>query len=57
LGAEFDHNFVFEPGMVLTLEPMVWEDGTGGYRGEEVVVITDDGFISLTDYPCAPYEH
>lgn len=57
LGAEFDQNFVFEPGMVLALEPMVWEDGTGGYRGEEVVVITEDGFVSLTDYPFAPYEH
>ncbi|GFG86539.1 M24 family metallopeptidase [Mycolicibacter algericus] len=57
LGAEFDRNFVFEPGMVLVLEPMVWEDGTGGYRGEEVVVVTDEGFISLTDYPFAPYEH
>ncbi|MDD7813025.1 Xaa-Pro peptidase family protein [Mycobacterium sp. CSUR Q5927] len=55
LGAEFDENFAFEPGMVLVLEPMVWADGTGGFRGKEVVVITEDGFRSLTDYPYAPY--
>ncbi|HET9874241.1 MAG TPA: Xaa-Pro peptidase family protein [Mycobacterium sp.] len=55
LGQEFDENFVFEPGMVLVLEPIVWEDGTGGYRGEEVLVITEEGWISLTDYPYAPY--
>lgn len=57
LGAEFDGNFFLETGMVLVLEPMVWEDGTGGYRGEEVVVITEDGYLTLTDYPFAPYEH
>lgn len=55
LGAEFDENFAFEPGMVLVLEPMVWEDGTGGFRGKEVVVITEAGFIPLTDYPYQPY--
>jgi Xaa-Pro aminopeptidase len=55
LGEEFDDNFVFPTGMVLVLEPVVWEDGTGGYRSEEIVVITEDGFVSLTDYPYAPY--
>jgi Xaa-Pro aminopeptidase len=55
LGAEFDENFVFEPGMVLVLEPVVWEDGTGGYRSEEIVVITEEGWIPLTDYPYDPY--
>ncbi len=55
LGEEFDDNFVFPAGMVLVLEPVVWEDGTGGYRSEEIVVITEDGYVSLTDYPYAPY--
>ena len=55
LGAEFDDNFVFPPGMVLVLEPVVWEDGTGGYRSEEIVVIADDGFTPITDYPYSPY--
>jgi Xaa-Pro aminopeptidase len=55
LGDEFDENFVFEPGMVLVLEPVVWEDGTGGYRSEEIIVITEEGWIPLTDYPYHPY--
>jgi Xaa-Pro dipeptidase len=55
LGEEFDDNFVFPPGMVLVLEPVIWEDGTGGYRSEEIVVITEDGFTPITDYPYSPY--
>ncbi|OBF46404.1 peptidase [Mycobacterium sp. 852002-50816_SCH5313054-b] len=55
LGQDFDDNFVLQQGMVLVLEPVVWEDGTGGYRSEEVVVITEEGTIRLTDYPYAPY--
>ncbi len=54
LGQEFDDNFVFPAGMALVLEPVVWEDGTGGYRSEEIVVITEDGWIPLTDYPVRP---
>jgi Xaa-Pro aminopeptidase len=55
LGQEFDDNFVFPAGMLLVLEPVVWEDGTGGYRSEEIVVITEDGYQSITDYSYAPY--
>ncbi|OBG89177.1 peptidase [Mycobacterium sp. NS-7484] len=55
LGQEFDDNFVFPAGMLLVLEPVVWEDGTGGYRGEEIVVITEEGWMPLTDYPYDPY--
>jgi len=55
LGADFDESFVLRPGMVLVLEPVVWEDGTGGYRSEEVLVITEEGSIRLTDYPYDPY--
>ena len=55
LGAEFDDNFVFPAGMLLVLEPVIWEDGTGGYRSEEIVVITEDGTTRITDYPYTPY--
>jgi Xaa-Pro aminopeptidase len=55
LGEEFDDNFDFPPGMVLVLEPVVFQDGTGGYRSEEIVVITEDGWTPLTDYTYAPY--
>ncbi|MBV9318989.1 MAG: aminopeptidase P family protein [Mycobacterium sp.] len=55
LGDEFDENFVFKPGMVVVLEPVVWEDGTGGYRSEEIIVITEEGWMLLTNYPYDPY--
>lgn len=55
LGDEYEENFVLESGMVLVLEPVVWEDGTGGYRSEEIIVITEEGLIPLTDYPYDPY--
>jgi Xaa-Pro dipeptidase len=55
LGQEFDDNFVFPAGMLLVLEPVIWEDGTGGYRSEEIVVITEGGFTPLTNYSYAPY--
>lgn len=55
LGAEFDDNFMFPAGMVLVLEPVVWEDGTGGYRSEEIVVVTENGYTPITDYPYSPY--
>ena len=57
LGEEFDDNFVFPPGMVLVLEPVIWEDGTGGYRSEEIVVITEGGYTPITDYPYSPYDY
>ncbi|MEU6146160.1 Xaa-Pro peptidase family protein [Streptomyces sp. NPDC047081] len=55
LGEEFDEQLVLEAGMVLVLEPVVWEDGTGGYRSEEVLVIEEEGCTALTDYSYAPY--
>lgn len=55
LGDDFDENYVLQPGMVLVLEPVVWEDGTGGYRSEEVLVITEEGWTRLTNYPYDPY--
>lgn len=47
LGPEFDDGFVLGPGMVLVLEPVIWEEGTGGYRAEEIVAVTDDGWCHL----------
>lgn len=55
IGEEFDAMYKLESGMILVLEPLVWEDGHGGYRAEEVVLITDDGWVPLTDYPYDPY--
>lgn len=55
LGDAYDERQVLAPGMVVVFEPLVWDDGASGYRAEEVVVVTEDGFLSLTDYPYDPY--
>ena len=34
--------------MVLVFEPVVWEDGHCGHRSEEIVAITDDGYLWLS---------
>lgn len=55
LGDAYDERQVLAAGTVLVLEPLVWDDGAAGYRSEEVIVVTDDGYLSLTDYPYDPY--
>jgi Xaa-Pro dipeptidase len=47
LGPAFDDQLVLAPGMVLVLEPVIWEDGVGGYRSEEIVAVTQDGWRHL----------
>ena len=47
LGPAFDDAYVLEPGMVLVFEPVTWTDGVGGYRAEEIVAVTDDGWRLL----------
>jgi Xaa-Pro dipeptidase len=55
IGDAFDASLVLATGMVLVLEPVVWEDGYGGYRSEEVVLITEDGWEPMTDYSYDPF--
>jgi Xaa-Pro dipeptidase len=55
LGTEFDERIVLAPGMVLVLEPVIWDDGASGYRAEDLVAVTDDGWVALSDYPYTPY--
>ncbi len=47
LGPEFDDRLVMAPGMVLVLEPVIWDEGVGGYRAEEIVAVTQDGWRHL----------
>jgi Xaa-Pro aminopeptidase len=55
LGPEIEDHVVLQTGTIVVLEPVIWDDGHGGYRAEEIVVVTDDGCERLTDYTYAPY--
>ena len=55
IGEAFDASLVLEEGMVLVLEPLVWDDGAAGYRAEEVLLITSEGWEPMTDYPYDPF--
>ena len=55
LGEQFDGSHALDAGMVLVLEPLVWDEGAAGYRAEEVVLITEDGWEPMTDYPYDPF--
>lgn len=50
--------FVLEQGDVVTIEPGVYRDGFGGFRVEDLVVVTSTGGLVLTaspkDSPCLP---
>ena len=56
LGEEFDESIVLAPGMVMVLEPVIWDDGDGGYRSEEVVVVTETGYRCLSRFPYMPFD-
>jgi Xaa-Pro aminopeptidase len=39
------------PGDVLAIEPGLWQRDVGGVRFEDLLLVTDDGCETLTDYP------
>ncbi|PVA09644.1 creatininase [Pelagivirga sediminicola] len=53
-----DIDTVLEPGMVISMEPMLTiaddQPGAGGYREHDVLIITEDGNEDLTGYPYGP---
>ncbi len=55
LGESYDQRLVLTAGMVLMLEPVVWDEGHGGYRSENMIVVTEDGCVNLSTYPYDPY--
>lgn len=53
-----DIDTVLEPGMVISMEPMLTvpngKPGAGGYREHDILVITEDGAEDITHYPYGP---
>jgi creatinase len=53
-----DIDTVLEPGMVISMEPMLTipdgQPGAGGYREHDILIITDDGNDNITGYPYGP---
>ncbi|WP_300033434.1 aminopeptidase P family protein [uncultured Roseobacter sp.] len=53
-----DIDTVLEPGMVISMEPMLTipqgAPGAGGYREHDILVIGEDGNENITGYPYGP---
>jgi Xaa-Pro aminopeptidase len=55
LGDQFDERLVMQPGMVAVFEPVIWEEGASGYRSEDIVAVTDTGWVKLSGSTYEPY--
>ena len=55
-----DIDTVLEAGMVVSMEPMIMlpevQEGTGGYREHDILVVTETGATNITKFPFGP-EH
>ncbi|MEL7099875.1 MAG: aminopeptidase P family protein [Pseudomonadota bacterium] len=53
-----DIDTVLEPGMVISMEPMLTipegTPGAGGYREHDILIITEDGNENITGFPFGP---
>ena len=53
-----DIDTVLEPGMVISMEPMLTipegQPGAGGYREHDILIITAEGAENITGYPYGP---
>ncbi|TNF22221.1 MAG: M24 family metallopeptidase [Rhodobacteraceae bacterium] len=53
-----DIDTVLEPGMVISMEPMLTlpegQPGAGGYREHDILIITEGGNENITGYPYGP---
>jgi creatinase len=53
-----DIETVLQPGMVISMEPMIMipegEPGAGGYREHDILILTEDGAENITGFPFGP---
>ena len=53
-----DIDTILEPGMVISMEPMLTipegQPGAGGYREHDILFITEDGNENITGFPYGP---
>ena len=56
LGDDFDGSLIMAPGMVLVFEPVIWDEGYAGYRSEDIVAVTDTGWVQLSGLRYDPFE-
>jgi creatinase len=53
-----DIDTVLEPGMVISMEPMLTipegTPGAGGYREHDILIVTENGAEDITGYPYGP---
>lgn len=53
-----DIDTVLEPGMVISMEPMLTipegQPGAGGYREHDILIITESGNANITGFPYGP---
>jgi creatinase len=53
-----DVSTVLEPGMVISMEPMLTiaagQPGAGGYREHDILFVTEDGNENITGFPYGP---
>lgn len=53
-----DIDTVLEPGMVVSMEPMLFvpegQAGAGGYREHDILVVEEEGALNITGFPYGP---
>jgi hypothetical protein len=40
----------------VVFEPVIWDEGAAGYRSEDIVAVTDDGWLPLSGTRYDPFE-
>lgn len=55
-----DVHTVLEPGMVVSMEPMIMipegQPGAGGYREHDIFIVNEEGAENITNFPYGPDE-